>query len=283
MGKNPTQYNAASLIEELDKEGLIDRPMVEGFLKQENIEVDLPVYLRILAAIGALISAVFFYGFLAAAGLIDLNSEVQLFIWGLVLVAIAIVMSKKTSNQNTAFQSFLAQSSFVTMVLGKGLFVFGFTKLMDSGWGASLGLLVITTLTYPIYKVSIDRFLSVFCLLVSTSSNLMPLSEPANFHPVLMNSFFFLQYITAAFLITSSKVKSYFNPISYALVFAICCNVYFSVALSLEQIHNPVVFKIVLTLGLVAMIGGLFRLWLWQVVFCCWLGSNISSIKNGII
>ena len=174
MSKYMTKYSAANLLELLESKGLLTTgEKLADFVIGQQQKRDLPLYLRTLVGIGAFIASLCFIGFMGASGIISFYHEEGLIIWGLVFVAGAIGIQIISSHDNTIKHSFLIQSSFASMAVGKTLFVFGMGQVLDSGWAATLGLLIITGITYHIYQMSIDRFLSSFAVLFSILVNIL--------------------------------------------------------------------------------------------------------------
>jgi len=228
---------------------------------RQQQEKELPLYLRALVGVGAFIASFCFIGFLAAADLIDFDHKGGLIVWGLFFVASAIGLQRRARHSTLVQHSFLMQSSFASMAVGKALFVLGISEFLDSGWGATLGLLIITILTYNIYRMSIDRFLSSFAVLFSFLANILWNEDVGGSRELLLNSFFLLQFAGTAILLTHGKIKRDYIPLSYAFAFSLCATVLFlasytkfSYWMHQEHIH-PMFINIVLACGLVALFG----------------------------
>lgn len=262
MSKYMTKYHAADLLNTLADEGLTERNQeLSDFILSQQQEKELPLYIGVLIGIGAFIASFCFIGFLGAAKIISFKNETDLIIWGLIFIAAAIGLQQLAGPDNTVKHSFFIQSSFTSMAVGKMLFVFGTAKIMDSGWGASIAMLIITGVTYHIYRMPIDRFLSSFAVIFSILMNILVDQKVSGARELLFNGFFLLQIASAAILLTHGKVKRDYIPLSYAFVFSLCASILFLTPQAKfgywqhkELIHLAFV-NIVLTGGLIALFG----------------------------
>jgi hypothetical protein len=259
------------LLDRLDTKGLIANiEDTKKFILTKQDEKGLPIYLHILAGIGAFIASVCFISFLFAAEIVDLSSEEEMILFGILFVAAAIFVKSAVRSKGSIKYSFIIQTSFVTMVVGKILFVTGMGSIMDSGWGASFALLIITALTYIIYKMPIDRFLSSFATLLSILLNILwnrDLPLPREF---LFNGFFLLQMTAAAILFTNSKIKREHLPLSYAFALSLCATILHLAFPSefvfwrAKRIIDPIFINVMLSIGLIGLIawaaGGIEKL-----------------------
>jgi Domain of unknown function (DUF4401) len=227
MSKYMRKYSAATLIENLADKGLTTDKEIANFIIAQQQEPELSLYLKILLGVAAFIASLCFIGFLSIAGIISFSHKIELIIWGLIFVAGAIGLLRIAGDNNTMTHSFLVQSSFASMAVGKTLFVFGVSMMQNSVWGASLALLLITGATYPLYSVSIDRFLSSFATLFSILVNILWDSSISSSRELLANGLFFTFFVGSALLLTNDKVKRDYIPLSYAFVFSLfvpaCC------------------------------------------------------------
>ena len=270
MSKYMTKYSAANLLEKLGSKGFMTEQEVSDFVIGQQQEKEMPLYLRALVGVGAFIASLCFIGFLSAADIIDYTDEAALIVWGLIFVAGAIGLQRTADHDNRAKHSFFMQSSFTSMAVGKMLFVFGTGQVFHSEWGVTLGLLIITAITYPIYRMSIDRFLSSFAVLLSILVNILWDQYISGSREFLLNGFFLLQFTAAAILLTYSKIKRDYIPLSYAFAFSLCASILF-LALYGEfgywwhkELIHPAFIDVVLTGGLVALFawaaGGIEKL-----------------------
>lgn len=188
------------------------------------------LYIKSLINIGAFFSSLFLISFiLSLLGLFRLvgDNAPSLMIWGTIFIGIAFFIYKNNhhDDENSFSNLFNLQFSLIFMATGKLLFIFGFFTIFDRshhlnivnlGWILSFIILLLTLLTYPFYKIFIDRFLSIFALLVSIEFNFYH-----GHHVVLMNLFFVAQVIAMIFLLTNNRLKDIL-PIAYALVCSLC-------------------------------------------------------------
>lgn len=261
MSKYMTKYNVADLIEQLERKQLITGNGISDFVLSQQQDKDLPLYLRALIGVGAFITSLCFIGFLYIVEIISSRNEEGLIVWGLIFVAGAIGLQKVSGHDHTVKHSFLMQSSFASMAVGKILFVDGVASMLNSGWGTTLALLLITGITYHIYRMSIDRFLSSFAVLYSILINILLDSDVSGSRELLLNGFFLLQFAGAAILLTHGKIKHYYTPLSYALIFSLCASVLFLASHAEfgywkhKELIQPYFINIVLTGGLIALFG----------------------------
>ncbi len=268
MHKSLAHINAAQLLGNLEVSGFIEDAVdTENFVLSRQQEKELPLYLRALAGVGAFIASGCFIGFLSAADIISYRQESGLIAWGLVFVAAAMLLQRLSGNlHDTVRHSFLMQSSFAAMAVGKSLFVFGTAQAMDSGWGATFALLTITAATYHVYRMSIDRFLSSLGVLISVLVNILHASYlPENIWQMAFNGFFLMQLAGTALLFTSGRIRSDYVPLAYAFAFSLAASA-LALAMSDSFAHwgrygqekhllEPVFAALALAGGLIALIG----------------------------
>jgi len=209
------------------------------------------LYIKSLLNIGAFFSALFLIAFiLSLLGSFRLIGEnaLSLMIWGTIFIGTAFFIYKNNHQEENSFSYlFNIQLSLIFMVAGKILFIFGFLMLfgrnlhlnfINLGWTLSFVILLLT-LTYPFYKIFIDRFLSIFALLVSIIFNLYH-----EHHVDLINLFFVAQIIAMIFFLMNNRLKDVL-PIAYALVCSLCWMTLFMVidktplTPSLQGLLNP--------------------------------------------
>ena len=259
MSKYMSKYSAENLLEQLSNQDLVIDQELSDFVISQQQEKELPLYLRVVVGVGAFIASLCFIGFLGAADIIRFHHEEGLSIWGLIFVAGAIGLQKVSAHNNTVKHSFLMQSSFASMAVGKLLFVLGISQMFDSGWGTTFALLVITVITYNIYRMSIDRFLSSFVLLFSILVNILWGRDISVSREFLLNGFFLFQFASVAIFLTHGKIKRDYIPISYAFTFSLCANVLFLSS-------HPAFINIILTGGLIVLFG--------------WAAGGIEKLKT---
>ena len=228
------------------------------------------LYVKVLLNIGAFFSSLYLVLFvlslLGAFRLIGEHSQ-GLIIWGISFALFAIMIYKDDpADDNSLSYLFNTQLSLISMATGKILFTLGILALFDHshkfnfidfGWLISLTILLCTLVVYPFYNLAIDRFLSIFVLLISMIFNLQQTG-----YIILMDLFFILQLAGLIFLLTNDRLTNTL-PFVYALVFSLC-----SLILSMVLSSNPIlsgllktnathvlIINMALTLGLIVSIG----------------------------
>lgn len=278
MSKYMTNITARGLISSWLNAGLVpqsESAQLEGFIASQQQEKELPIYLRILVGIGAFIASLCFITFLSLSKIIDFSSEGGLIFWGLIFVSFALFLAKTSGDKdNTIKHSFLIQTSFCAMGIGKILFVIGFSKMFGryGGWGITLSTLLITTATYHVYRMSIDRFLSTLAIFTSLLININSERYFGSSAEIVLNLFFFIKIILAAVLLTHGKVKRDYIPLAYATAISLCITViYFTVESKIGHWENKQDYSLnfinaLLTLSLVGLIG--------------WAAGNLEKLKT---
>ena len=221
---------AGALLGTLSAKGLLHHPEEAGKqLATRSVGEEVPVYLRILTLIGALIASGFFFLFLAISGILD---EDGFLILGLVFVAAAYGLLVAAKKSNPILQVFFITCSFTLLAVGKILFVIGFVEMFDDLfslksegeiWAATLGIGLATVLTYKLFPFVLDRFISscfflglfieIVIALPDLDSDVMPVVAAW-----IMNFFFLTYMICAGFLLLHEKVKKLYDPVAYALI-----------------------------------------------------------------
>ena len=257
MPEYGTRHNAADLLAALRDKGLADEAGLADFIIRRQREKPPPLYLNILITIGAL---------LAALCLVTIfPKEDTPIVITLALIASAVWLQGKAGDSHGLKYTLLMQSSLAVMIAGKLLFTGTVGKtlthyLSDYSydlWSYTLALLMITVLTYPVYRVPVDRFLFPFMVLCFLLFNI--LEDAGEHHALLFHGFFLLQFVMASVLLTHRKIKSDYIPLSYALVCSLCVHVLLlaSGELASEDITviSPYFASLVLTAGLIALFG----------------------------
>lgn len=278
MSKYMTNINAGQLLGAWQNAGMVEpsaSAQLGQFIQAQQQEKELPLYLRILVGIGAFIASLCFIGFLSVSKIISFNSEAGLIFWGLIFVGAALFLAKISGDKdNTVKHSFLIQSSFCAMGVGKSLFVMGFAEMFgrDGGWGVTLATLIITAATYHVYRMSIDRFLSTLAIFTSLLINIVSERYFGTSTEVALNLFFFIQIILAAVLLTHGRIKRDYIPLAYATAFSLCITViFFAVESKIghwrnQQLYSLTFINAILTLSLVGLIG--------------WAAGNLEKLKT---
>lgn len=276
--RHMTAYTARQLFDGWLSGGLIakdDYKQLEDFTLSQQLERELPLYLRILVGIGAFIASICFIAFLGVAKLINLEMEASWIVWGIIFIAGALLFAFASSDKARTIQhSFLIQISFCSMATGKTLFVAGVALLLDPypGWGITLATLLVTLATYHVYNMAIDRFLSSLAVLNSLFFTLTMEHIPFGAEEPLINVFFIVQLAAAAILMTHGKVRRDYLPLGYALIASLCIVVvHFAMTSQIGRWghhydFSPATINIALTVALVALIG--------------WAAGNIAKLTQ---
>ena len=266
-GRYASAYNARQLVADWLSRGLIEddrQEQIERFSLERASVRDLPLYVHAMVGLGALIAGFCFIGFLAAANLINFNSEGGLIVWGIAFIGGAILLAKATGNDDhTIKSSFLTQASFCLMAAGKVLFATGFALMFRPNyeWGVTLALALLTAATYHVFPMSIDRFLSALAVFTSIFFNLVTAQSGVGAIQIVINAFFVAQLGLAAFLMTSGTIRKDYLPIAYAAVGTLCVvAIFFAMESEIgkfgyHQGFSPAIINIALTAALIALIG----------------------------
>lgn len=272
MSKYMSQVSASDLLNQLSDKGLIqtNNKELESFIVAQQQDKELPLYLRALVGVGAFIASLCFIGFVVTGVL--MTGKEGFTVWGLIFVALAIGLQKLSGNDNTVKNSFFMQSSFAFMATGKALFTYGMTEIFDSQWGVTFALLIITILTYHIYRMSLDRFLSTFAVLFSISINLFFERSLVLSIELLLNTFMLLQVVAVMVLIVNVKIKNDYIPLMYGILFSICANVLLYASFTKvgywksEEFLSPVFITLLFTSSLLALI--------------CWIMGGVQKLNT---
>ena len=230
MNQPNEPITAGALLGTLSAKGMLHDPEEAGKkLAAGSVGEEVPVYLRILTLIGALIATGFFFLFLAFSGILD---EDGFLILGLVFVAAAYGLLVAAKKSNPILQVFFITCSFTILAVGKILFVIGFVEMFDDLfstrsrgeiWAATLGIGLATVLTYKLFPFVLDRFISSCSFLGFFIAAVIALPDlDSDVMPVvaawIMNFFFLTYMICAGFLLLHEKVKKLYDPVAYALI-----------------------------------------------------------------
>ena len=257
MPEYGTRHNAAGLLAALRDKGLAGEAGLADFIIRRQREKPPPLYLNILITIGAL---------LAALCLVTiLPKEDTPIVVTLALIASAVWLKGKAGDSHGLKYNLLMQSSLAIMIAGKLLFTGTVGKTLThylsdysyDPWSYTLALLMITVLTYPVYRVPVDRFLFPFIVLCFLLSNI--LEDSGEHHILLFHGSFLLQFAMAAVLLTHRRIKADYMPLAYALVCSLCAHVLLLASGELASegitIISPYFTSLILTGGLIALFG----------------------------
>ena len=230
MNQPNEPITAVALLDTLNTKGMLHDPEEAGKqLAAGSVGEEVPIYLRILTLIGAVIATGFFFLFLAFIGGID---EDTLLILGLVFVAAAYGLLIVAKKSNPILHVFVTTCSFTILAVGKIMFVIGFVEMFDDLfslssrgeiWAATLGVGLATVLTYKLFPFVLDRFISSCYFLGFFIGAVIALPDlDSSVMPVvaawIMNFFFLAYMICAGFLLLHEKVKKLYDPVAYALI-----------------------------------------------------------------
>ena len=230
MNRPNEPITAGALLGSLNAKGILHDPEEAGKqLAVGSVGEEVPIYLRILTLIGAVIATGFFFLFLAITGILDGDA---LLILGLVFVAAAYGLLIVAKKSNPILHVFVTTCSFTILAVGKIMFVIGFVEMFDDLfslssrgeiWAATLGVGLATVLTYKLFPFVLDRFISscfflglfieIVIALPDLDSDVMPVVAAW-----IMNFFFLTYMICAGFLLLHEKVKKLYDPVAYALI-----------------------------------------------------------------
>ena len=230
MNQPNEPITAGALLDTLNAKGILHDPEEAGKqLAVGSVGEKVPISLRILTLIGAVIATGFFFLFLAIYGILD---EDTLLILGLVFVAAAYGLLIVAKKSNPILHVFVTTCSFTILAVGKIMFVIGFVEMFDDLfslssrgeiWPATLGVGLATVLTYKLFPFVLDRFISSCYFLGFFIGAVIALPDlDSSVMPVvaawIMNFFFLAYMICAGFLLLHEKVKKLYDPVAYALI-----------------------------------------------------------------
>ena len=98
MTERATVPRVPALLDALVRDGHIsDRQAVEAFVLARQGETELPLHIRVLAGIAAVIACACFIGFLWKIGLIDYDEPAGMLLIGPAFIVVAIVLNRITA------------------------------------------------------------------------------------------------------------------------------------------------------------------------------------------
>ncbi|WP_282609096.1 DUF4401 domain-containing protein [Pelagibius sp. Alg239-R121] len=272
MSRYSSAYSASDLLTVLSDNAFVEKgdKELEAFVVEQQQELELPLYLRALVGVGAFFASLCFISLIVTG--FSIRDEESFIALGVMFALLALVAQKFAGNGRTVKSSFLIQSSFALMATGKSLFVFGVVEVFETGWAATGAILILTLATYHVYRMSVDRFLSSFALLLSILLNLLLGDDFSGSKEFLFNGFLLIQVVLTVFLISNAKIKKDYRPIEYSLLFSLC-----AAAITLASQHEfgywgheefirPVFADILFTAALVVSIG--------------WVAGGVSKLKS---
>jgi hypothetical protein len=278
--KNAIKMNAATLLSTLEKTGHTPPERHERLASSIQVgygEPELPIYLRILAGIGAFIASLCLMGFLSLSHLIDFNSGMEMIAWGVMFVTGGIALSRLAArNAGVALHSFLMQWSFCLVGLGKILAVGGAMELDRHGhgyayayhhnelWYGMFMLSAVTAVAWPFYRMSVDRFLSSLAVLVMLTSAVVDDLRLAGTLNFALQGLALAELAGVALIFTIAGVSRSLRPLGYALAIMLSgITLFYSFqprhatpALSLShEVFDPSILEAALIAAFVALTG----------------------------
>ena len=218
MNESTQGMKAAELIDALSEEFEIDGKRAREVALERIQKNQMPIYLRALIGVGSFVAA----GFLMLIVSITLEIEddsllgVGIFC---VICAIALYLYGRKIEQHTPLEAFLTLFSFALILSGKIMCVIGFIMILepDDVLGASLIVnIIFTCVTYPIYSLYMDRFISFTSCLVMA---LFWVMEQMSWSEEITTMAFFSLVAPLAFLMMiHPQVTRTFRPISTGLL-----------------------------------------------------------------
>ena len=183
----PTPIDAAGLLARWRAAGHLSAeatPAVVAEIVDAARDREPPIHLKLLTAVGTFFATVFFLGFLTVSKLVDLDGGAGLFVWGAAFLVAGMAGALATRRAAVGLgRDFGAQSAFVALALGKVLIVVAALEI----WGrhtpgvATIALLGVTVLTYPVAGSSLDRVLSPYAVAASALYDLIERSGDTGF------------------------------------------------------------------------------------------------------
>ncbi|MDB5477912.1 MAG: conserved rane protein of unknown function, partial [Alphaproteobacteria bacterium] len=197
------------------------RADLENYLLTWEKQETLPLYQRILVGVGAFIASVCFFGALMISNLITFNAGNMVFM-GLLFTILGCCLHRVPVPQASELRkNFLAQLSFCGMAMGKILFIAGIAEYYKphTAWAITAGAFFITLVTYYIYPVFLERFLSCLGVLLALFFSLIETSSPG-MAPWSVTFFFFSQLALSGYLILGMRLREEYKPLALALALA---------------------------------------------------------------
>jgi hypothetical protein len=233
-----TRLNAKDLLAAWEDAGHItqqDRRKLGASIFSRHQEEELPIYLRILVGIGAFIASACIMGFLSLTKIINFDSASELMGWGALFIVNAVLLSRRASVAGVMLHSFLMNISFCSVGIGKILAVAGALVLFKDvhhgeGWAVAYALGAVTAITWPFYRMSIDRFISSAIVLLVLLGNIVTDSDLAHLRQYMLDGFFLINLCAVIALFTSGRVPKDYAPLGYAFIVSLCATVtYFAI------------------------------------------------------
>ena len=222
-----------------------------------------PLYLRILIAIGAIVSGGLLLIFLGIAGLFDEASN--LLVLGIAMLVVAIHVHLRSRDRDPSTVSFVAeqQLSFLGVFTGKILIVTG-AAMRDQAVGVFIATLVFTLVTYWAYDLYLDRLASCAGTLVS---GLFLLIDEFQWSQEFIGIVMHLAVPLGLTIYLHPRVKQAYNPLAIALIGVAAA---FSLGVMVESSLEMSTVKLLMSLITCCSLIGL-------VVWACGGKSSLNS------
>ena len=218
MNKSSIYITASELIDSLSNDFEIDEERAREVALERIQKNQMPIYLRALIGVGSFVTAGFLMAIIGETLDID---ESLIYAVGLfhVICAIPLYLYGRKIEQDTPLEAFLTFFSFALILSGKIMCIGGFTAAFepDDVLGASLMVnIIFTCVTYPIYSLYMDRYISFTSCLVMA---LFWMMEQMSWSEEITTMAFFSLVAPLAFLMMiHPQVTRAFRPISTALL-----------------------------------------------------------------
>ena len=218
MNKSSVYITASELIDSLSNDFEIDEERAREVALERIQKNQMPIYLRALIGVGSFVTASFLMAIIGETLDID---ESLIYAVGLihVICAIPLYLYGSKIEQDTPLEAFLTFFSFALILSGKIMCIAGFTAAFepDDVLGASLIVnIIFTCVTYPIYSLYMDRFISfTSCLVMALFWVMEQMSWPEEITTI---AFFSLVAPLAFIMMIHPRVTRTFRPISIGLI-----------------------------------------------------------------
>lgn len=217
------------VIEKLEENHYVNSDQVLQIKNQDLNNISkLPIASEILIGFGAFISTLFFCLFVGATSFMSVEPKYLYLFWSGTFItgALGINQLVKKKEYNTSY-AYWRDVSLCFMIAGKALFVGSCQQFFYSEFESIINVLIIasifvTVLLYPVYRNSVDRFMSVGAILILAWVKVLYFFDPAliKMH-FYSNVFLLFHFVLLWYLVYSRKVRSNIEPIRYAVMFSI--------------------------------------------------------------
>lgn len=211
------------------------------YLKQVDFKDNekLPIMNEILIGFGSFLATLFFCGFVGAISFMGASQQYIFSFWSFIFILLAFGCATLSAKaEGSSGMAFWRDTSVCLMLAGKALFLCACHEFFHKGSSSSLTILLlagifITAVVYPFYHNAIDRFISIFFILILAwikiyyidgmyYSNVNVNFEAHQIKTSLMTNAFFFGHIAAlAYLIYRPRIMAVYDPIKYALIFSL--------------------------------------------------------------